>query len=386
MKKYIINVLSYLGIGFIWWAISHWFFSETRSIIMAILWIIIFLIAELLKDEETDYINTIVFWLLYSVSIWMISWWFQHFLDSPTRSIWIIPVWFILWYIIYIYKNNRNDLTSKSTVYAITIGIILFVLWYGAYKMLPHMIQFSSQDHHNKSNNIITDPNQDIQNNKPAWMKWWTDEAILEHCQMMPTMEWCQEILSQTPNQDMPNNNTTTHEMDHWEMVNTDFDFVYLMIPHHQEAVDTSKRFDKYPSSDSWLQELDQIAKNIVSWQDQEIQMMKWRLQKRYSGNIYTGMWYMNMMRPLDRENASWSTETLKIQRAEDMITHHQWAIDMANKLLIILQNKWLQWKFEAEYGNYLIELREFANNVIKAQTEEIDRMKSIISNYQSHH
>jgi uncharacterized protein (DUF305 family) len=33
----------------------------------------------------------------------------------------------------------------------------------------------------------------------------------------------------------------TAHMMNHADMVQSEFDFIYLMIPHHQEAIDTSR-------------------------------------------------------------------------------------------------------------------------------------------------
>jgi uncharacterized protein (DUF305 family) len=61
------------------------------------------------------------------------------------------------------------------------------------------------------------------------------------------------------------------HEMNHADMVNSEFDFTYLMIPHHQEAVDTSKILLQTTENP----ELIKLANNIIASQDKEINMMK---------------------------------------------------------------------------------------------------------------
>lgn len=46
-----------------------------------------------------------------------------------------------------------------------------------------------------KTPTVIKDANTTATaNTKPQWMQWQTDEAITEHCKMMPNMEWCDTI------------------------------------------------------------------------------------------------------------------------------------------------------------------------------------------------
>ena len=42
--------------------------------------------------------------------------------------------------------------------------------------------------------NIENKKNQEVVAIKPGRMQWQTNEAITEHCQMMPSMEWCNTI------------------------------------------------------------------------------------------------------------------------------------------------------------------------------------------------
>jgi uncharacterized protein (DUF305 family) len=79
----------------------------------------------------------------------------------------------------------------------------------------------------------------------------------------------------------------------HADMVTSEFDFIYLMIPHHQEAVDTAKVLLTQTSNPSLIE----LGENIITSQTTEIQTMNSWLTGRYSGEVYTGMGYMPMMR-----------------------------------------------------------------------------------------
>ena len=370
----------YLWVWFISWAMSHWFLSWTRNLIMAWIGITIFLISEFLKEWEKNYIYTIIFWLFYGLCVGMVSWWFQHFLDDPERSTYIIPIWFVLGYIIYTYKENKNNLNLSNIIKVLAAWFLLFALSYSGWKYLPNSAFSPLANHHEKEE--ATDIHQNNIEKKYSdlwysWMKWQTNEKIKEHCQMMPSMEWCAEIsktnINQSDHSDNINNTgAMNHEMNHADMINSVFDFVYLMIPHHQEAVDTSKILLQTTKNT----ELIKLANNIVSWQNEEINMMKWRISSMYSGNIYSGMWYMAMMRP-----TSWlDTNQIDLQRVQDMIKHHQWAVDMANKLLQIMDKQDPLIRLTQEWQKYRTDLRNFANAIITSQTKEIQDMKNIIS------
>lgn len=86
------KLLSYIGIGFVSGAVSHGFFSGTRSLVMALIGIILFLIAEYLQHGLKNYLNILVYGLIMSLCIGMVSGGLQHFLDSPARSLRIVPI------------------------------------------------------------------------------------------------------------------------------------------------------------------------------------------------------------------------------------------------------------------------------------------------------
>ena len=204
---------------------------------------------------------------------------------------------------------------------------------------------------------------------------WWM-ELSAEHCAMMPDMAGCEKInLSGwiiTWSQD---NSMMWHTMNHADMVSSEFDFIYLMIPHHQEAVDTAKSLNSITQN----AELKTLTQNIINGQSQEISMMKWWLQKFYPDTVYEGMWYMPMMRDTSSISAITTIEKMWI---EDMIGHHQWAVDMANKVLTLMKQQDPLIKLSAEGNAHREEVRTFAQAVIDAQTKEITQMEMMLQSY----
>lgn len=88
-------------------------------------------------------------------------------------------------------------------------------------------------------------------------------QVSAEQCAMMPEMSGCGKHAS--------NSGNIHHMMDHADMVTSEFDFISLMIPHHQEAVDTSRIINKNTSNEK----LKKLTQDIVDAQNKEIAMMQ---------------------------------------------------------------------------------------------------------------
>ena len=145
-KKHLISLLSYIGVGFISGAISHGFFSGTRSIVMATIGIILFITGEYLKWETKSYFELFMFALIYSIAVGMASWWFQHFLDSPMRSLWIIPIGYLISLMVYPYKEWLHGYNlKKSLIWWIIIRVLLYFILYGALHLIQQV--YFAADH-----------------------------------------------------------------------------------------------------------------------------------------------------------------------------------------------------------------------------------------------
>jgi uncharacterized protein (DUF305 family) len=104
------------------------------------------------------------------------------------------------------------------------------------------------------------------------------------------------------------------HTMHH-AMITSQEQFIAEMIPHHQEAVDTSNIIIK----ESKNLALQKIAQAIVDGQSSEIAMLQGWMSAWYPSTAYQAS-YQNMMRPLDQL----SGDALDQQYMQDMIKHHQ--------------------------------------------------------------
>lgn len=236
----------------------------------------------------------------------------------------------------------------KKFIYPI-IAIFIIILWIAIYKF-----NFTNND-------IYVEYNGEM-------MKQDDYKSLEEHCKMMPEMKWCEwfdfAIVA----------NTGGHTMDHAWMITDEISFLSEMIPHHQEAIDTSSSL-LIQTQNTWLK---LILVNIMSWQANEIKIMKERLSNNYTWSNYKAM-YMPMMR--DTKNIN-DVKILEKMYMEDMITHHQWAVDMANKLLTIMREQDPLIKLNETWMRQRELLKSFAQNIIDAQTKEISEFQELLKNY----
>jgi uncharacterized protein (DUF305 family) len=142
--------------------------------------------------------------------------------------------------------------------------------------------------------------------------------------------------------------------MSHADMINSEKDFYREMIPHHQEAVDTSVLL--FISTED--PDLRMLTQSIFKAQTDEILDMRLSYARWYN-LIPTGAMYQSMMRPL---NVVTGRER-DIRYVQDMIMHHKGALKMAEKVLT----------FKDIHEETVV----FAKEIIRNQTTEIDFMQN---------
>lgn len=140
--------------------------------------------------------------------------------------------------------------------------------------------------------------------------------------------------------------------MMHRMTVASDADFLMQMIPHHQEAVDTS-RYVLDRTDDS---ELQSFLRGIIDAQTREITQMK--------------AWHRDWFGTDYRDDGRYKTMMPNLQGLDDtrlvpaylhgMVMHHMGAIDMAHQLQGFTKRP---------------ELVSFAGEIIRVQTDEIGWM-----------
>lgn len=146
--------------------------------------------------------------------------------------------------------------------------------------------------------------------------------------------------------------------MDHSMMIQSDEEFLAMMIPHHQEAIDTSKVILEKSENE----ELKTLAQGIVDAQTAEIaQMETWAVE--WFGEEFSLSNYELMMPELSYLIVpQLEGEELDQAYIRGMIEHHEGAVQMAEELKMVTERP---------------ELLEMADNIIEAQTTEIELLKS---------
>lgn len=137
--------------------------------------------------------------------------------------------------------------------------------------------------------------------------------------------------------------------MNHADMIRSEMDFFREMIPHHQEAVDTSVLL--FVSTEDL--ELKKLTEEIFKSQTKEILDMRIFYAKWYN-LIPAGAMYQPMMRNLNNVNGP----ERDVRYVQDMIMHHEGALDMAEKVLT--------------FKGLHRETIDFAQSILKNQSSEI--------------
>ncbi len=261
----------------------------------------------------------------------MVAGGFQHFLDSPWRSAWIIPLGYFISLLVFREKEGIKNSFSDTLGRAVLITSILFLICYPLARITP--AQFD--DHHGDGHAMVE-------------QEYDKDFALREHCREMPEMQGCEKF------NEAPMGGMNHDMMDHSSMVTFEEAFVVNMIPHHQEAVTTARLVVARGES----AELRKLAQAIITAQEKEIAMMqKWSKDWNYS-TVKSS--YQNMM----GDGTKLSGKALDTWFLQGMIMHHMGAVQMAESLLRLDARK---------------EVSDFAREVIRVQSEEIAQMKLML-------
>ena len=117
---HISSLFKYTGISFTAGAITHGFFSEERSFWTAILGVIFYLIgsvlAKLANPNEGHTWTSVLFIVIFaSIGLGFFTGGLQHFPDSPSRSLWVVPVGFLM-SLFAVYLMEGKEVASKKSV------------------------------------------------------------------------------------------------------------------------------------------------------------------------------------------------------------------------------------------------------------------------------
>jgi uncharacterized protein (DUF305 family) len=146
----------------------------------------------------------------------------------------------------------------------------------------------------------------------------------------------------------------TDHDMAMHEMtVKDEKDFIWQMIPHHQEAIDTSKLI----AAETTDAELKKFATDVITLQTQEVESMKGWYKTWYQQEYTANTSYVPMMGDLKTPQGRAREKAY----VEGMIHHHQGAIEMAKQVLTM---------------NPRPEVKKMAEDIISVQQQEVDMLQ----------
>lgn len=141
--------------------------------------------------------------------------------------------------------------------------------------------------------------------------------------------------------------------MNHEMMVANDQQFIEMMIPHHQEAIDTSRIILAKTENT----ELKDFAQKVIDAQTKEIADMRGWYEEWFSMEYADGGMYMPMMPELEKLEGEAADQAY----IGGMIGHHEGAIMMAEQLQKFTERA---------------ELETLANDIINSQSAEVATLK----------
>ncbi len=155
-----------------------------------------------------------------------------------------------------------------------------------------------------------------------------------------------------------------------------DAHFIEQMIPHHEDAITMAK----LAQTKAQRPEVKQLAQNIIDSQGKEINEMKAWYKDWFGRELPTGEDVMSQHGMMGNNGMHMGmmgneSDVTRLEQAEDfdvafvehMIPHHQMAVMMASML---------------KNGTDRPELKKLADDIITAQTNEIDQMREWLNDW----
>ncbi len=157
-----------------------------------------------------------------------------------------------------------------------------------------------------------------------------------------------------------------------------DAHFIEQMIPHHEDAITMAK----LAQTKGQRPEVKELANNIIDSQGKEINQMKEWYKTWFGKEVPADNQVMNQHGMMGSSNSTHmgmmgdASDMTNLEKStdfdrsfvEEMIPHHQMAVMMASML---------------KNGTERPEMKKLADDIIAAQTKEIDQMRQWLKNWQ---
>lgn len=155
-QSHVATLFKYGGISFIAGAVNHGFFSEARSFWTAGFGILFYILGAWLetRNREASHVrwtDVLGFGLLSSIGLGFFTGGLQHFPDSPDRSLWVVPLGFVLSLLAMYFIDDRARASLRSVVtYGVTAFAVVAAISAGAWSLLQGVP--SSEHSHSHDN------------------------------------------------------------------------------------------------------------------------------------------------------------------------------------------------------------------------------------------
>lgn len=163
ITTHIATLCKYAGISFIAGAVNHGFFSEERSLLTAGIGVLAYLLGGVLEmrqlpASERRWLDLLGFGVVSSIGLGFFTGGLQHFLDSPGRSAWVVPLGFAMSLAAFwiLQRRDSTDLQTQAlgasehrslAVYGAVAGILVTLACITAWQWFEREGGSAGHDH-----------------------------------------------------------------------------------------------------------------------------------------------------------------------------------------------------------------------------------------------
>lgn len=291
------------------------------------------------KDNQKNegIVKFFLFSLMLSIGIGMISGGTQHYSDFPTYSSYLIPIGLVLSLVAYLLKNNYH-ITSK--LWATIVGVFLLIsipLHFGLIALannlntqsakekaelctkktglLPFTITAQASGGHGDEKCPTNSKTSTNPINKSNCQAGQSEKAMPGICMPDDGMNSSGDKMMMNDKMLMPNTSK----------VKDDKTFIQYVIPHHQDAIDSSNKI----LTTTQDPELKAFTANVIKTQGQEIASLT-SYYKTWYGTEYSNNGNYKPMIMLENP----TEKELDKSYIQMMLGHHSGIIDVAKKVV----------------------------------------------------